>query len=670
MARIPNIFLLIVILSFLSAAQCYSQKITTRLADKSFEEFAYIEAIDLYEYAYSKDTTDSYIVKRLAEANRNVGNTEEVERWLKKLIDRRVEEPEDIFNYSQALKSNGKYLLAEQWLKEYSELRPEDGRVNLQVSLLEYIHFLMHDSLSYEILNTSINTVGSDMGSAFYKDRLIFSSTSFGSRTGTTYKWNDLPYLDLYSAKINPYGDLSSVQPFAPKLKTPYHDGPVSVNEKTNTIYFTRNNTLKGKTSKSKDGVINLKVFLGKLDAGEWKLTGGFKYNSDEYSVGHPSIDKNGTVLYFASDMPGGYGKSDLYFSVFSNGQWSKPFNLGPKINTEGNEFFPFISNDGVIYFASDGHGGLGGLDLYFSVPERGVFNSVQNMGYPVNSPRDDFGLALDSTGMKGYFTSNRTGGKGDDDLYFLKIKRVPVIIRGVVKDRDTKDVLPDATVSVIDENGNTILSSITRTDGQFEFEVNKGQEYILNVNKEFYFLNEKPVATSSLRPNDEVFSEMFLEQKIEEGADDNSPPPKSMEEEDGEPLQVIELEYINYDLDKSEIRPDAALIMDKLIALMKEFPDLEIRVESHTDSRGSDEYNMLLSKKRARAAFDYLVLKGIDPNRMIYQGYGETRLLNNCANGVNCSEEQHEVNRRSIVKVVRKGEYKEKRGQKNIFVF
>lgn len=668
MTRISYIFLFGIILSFFCPLEGFSQKLTIKLADKSFDEFAYVDAIGLYEFAYQKDTADNYVVKRLAESNRNLGNTEEVERWLKKLIDRKVAEPEDLFNYSQALKSNGKYLVAEQWLKEYSDLRPEDGRVNIQVSLLEYIQFLMRDSANYEILNTAINTIGSDMGPAFYKGRLIFSSTSIGTKAGTTYKWNELPYLHMYSALINPYGDLSSVESFAPKLKTAFHDGPVSIDEKQGIIYFTRNNIVKGKTSSSREGVVNLKIFLGKLEDGEWKLTGSFRFNSNEYSVGHPSIDKSGTILYFASDMPGGYGKSDIYFSVFSNGQWSKPFNLGPKINTESNEFFPFISGDGVLYFASDGHGGLGGLDIYFSVPERGVFNSIENLGYPVNSSRDDFGLALDSTGMKGYFASNRPGGKGNDDLYFLKIKRVPVIIRGVVKDRETKDVIPDAKISVINESGNTILTSVTPTDGQFEFEVNKGQQYIINVTKENYSESEKTIGTASLRPNDEVYSEIFLEEQIDESA--YGPAPKSMEQEDGEALQVIDIEYLNYDLDKTDIRPEATAALDRLIAMLKEYPDLEIRIESHTDSRGSDEYNMLLSKKRARSAFDYVVSKGIDPNRLLYQGFGETRLLNKCSNGVNCTEEEHEVNRRSIVKVVRKGDYKEKRGQKNIFYF
>jgi len=392
MARISNILLYSMILTFLYPIQSFSQKLTTKLADKSFDEFAYVEAIGLYEYAYKKDTTDNYIVKRLADANRNVGNNEDVELWLKKLINRKVEVPEDLFNYSQALKSNGKYLQAEQMLKEYSDLRPEDGRINIQVSLLEYIHFLMRDSLNYEVRNMAINTKGSEMGPAFYKDQLILSSTSLGISSGANYKWNELPYLHLYSTKIDGYGNLSSPEPFAPKLRTAYHDGPVSFDQKKGIIYLTRNNYARGKTSKSREGVVNLKIFIGKLENGEWKLSGNFQFNSDEYSVGHPSIDKEGSVMYFASDMPGGYGKSDIYFSVFSNGHWSKPFNLGPKINTEGNEFFPFISNDGVLYFASDGHGGLGGLDIYFSVPERGVVlrrrTSLPTRAYAAAAPR------------------------------------------------------------------------------------------------------------------------------------------------------------------------------------------------------------------------------------------------------------------------------------------
>ena len=677
MGRNSTKYLLILFLILLRTTGAFSQKLntkvaelTTKVADKSFNEFAFMESIRLYAYAYEKDTTDNYVVKQLAEANRQVGNTREVEHWLKKLIGRGQQQPEDLFNYAQALKSNGKYLLAQHWLKAYSTLRPDDGRINMQESLLQYMQLLRRDSMNYDIRNVPFNTPGSEMGPAFYKDQFVFSSTSMDNNAGKTYKWNDLPYLHLYSATIDSVtGNPGTPVPFAPKLKTAYHDGPVSFDQKNDLIYFTRNSFVKGKASKSKKEELNLKIFIGKLEGDEWKLTGGFSFNSDEYSVGHPSINNSGTILFFASDMPGGYGKSDIYSSELSNGQWSKPTNLGPKINTEGNEFFPFTSNDEVLYFSSDGHGGLGGLDLYFSVPENGIFSTTQNMGFPVNSPKDDFGLALDSTGMKGYFSSNRSPGKGNDDLYFLKINRVPVFIRGVIKDFGTRDVLADATVSVIDENGKTILTGITRGDGQFEFEVNKGQQYILNVTKETYLENESQVATLALRPNEEVRSEIFLEQQMEESAD-NAPAPINMEEEDGVPLQVVELDYINYDLDKAIIRKDAAAILDKLIAYMKEFPDLEFRIESHTDSRGSDEYNMKLSEKRALAAANYVISKGIDPDRLRHVGHGETRLLNSCGNNVVCEEAQHEVNRRSIVKVVRKGEYKEKREQKNEFYF
>lgn len=669
MARISTIFLIEFIVVFLFPLISSGQKLTTKLADKAFDEFSYVEAIGLYEFAYKRDTTDNYVVRRLADANRHIGNTEEVERWLKKLIDRRADQPEDLFNYSQALKSNGKYFVAEQWLQKYSELRPEDGRVNIQVSLLEYIKFLMRDSANYEIRNLAINTPGSEMGAAFYKGNLVFSSTSLGSNKKAKYNWNELPYLDMFSAKIEPNGELSSPESFAPGLKTSYHDGPVSFDLKRNVVYVTRDNFRKSKAAASQKGVVNLKIVEGAFENGNWKLKGDFRWDNDEYSVGHPAVSNDGNVIYFASDMPGGYGKSDLYFSVFSNGAWSKPINLGPKINTEGNEFFPFVSSDGVLYFASDGHGGLGGLDIFLSVPDHGVFNTIENLGYPVNSSLDDFAFALDSTGVRGYFTSNRLGGKGNDDLYSVKILHVPVIIRGVVKDRDTKDILSDAKVSVLDESEKVIFSSVTRVDGQFEVEVSKGQQYTVRVTKDSYNDGEKTIQTNTLRPNDEVFSEIFLEQKIEENASD-SPAPISMEKEGGEDLQVIEIEYINYDLDKWNIRPDAAAVLDKLAEIVKKYPDLEIRIESYTDSQGSDEYNMLLSQKRARGAFDYLVTKGIDSKRMEYKGFGETHLLNKCANGVPCTEEEHEVNRRSIVKVVRKGEYKERRDQKNIFYF
>jgi outer membrane protein OmpA-like peptidoglycan-associated protein len=664
----PNI-LVFFLFFFLCYSQAGAQKVTIRLADKAFDEFAFIEAIELYEYAYEKDPENNYVVQKLADANRQVGNTEEVEKWLKLLIDRRAEEPEDLFAYSQALKSNGKYLQAEQWLKEYSELRPEDGRVNIQTSLLEYIQFLHRDSSKYEIRPISLNSEGSEMGAAFYYDRVVFSSTK--SRNGIVerkYKWNDLPYLNLYVGDRAPNGDILNVEDFAPKLRTTYHDGPVSFDTKSNRVYITQNNVGKRGVSKSEEGEVNLKISFGGKETGKWESRGEFSFNSDDYSTGHPSIDQTGNVLYFASNMPGGYGGSDIYFSVFNRGFWSEPFNLGPKVNTSGNEFFPFISDDGVLYFSSNGHGGLGALDVYFSVPESGVFSTVENMGYPVNSPKDDFSFVLDSTGTAGYFASNRKGGRGSDDIYYVKLTYIPVIIRGVAKDRETGDILPDTKISIVNEFADTIFTSLTQVDGRFEFEVNKGKDYIINGQKEFYFPNDEVVETRKLRQNDETFVELFLDMKPFD--DDGAPEPLMMENEGGDALQVIDLEYISFALGTWGIDPAAERTIDKLIEYLLKYPETEVRIESHTDSQGDDQENLLLSKRRAKAAFDYIISKGIDPSRIGYKGYGETRLLNRCDDGVDCSEAEHAINRRTIVKVVKKGEYRGKRSKRDIFYF
>jgi len=671
-----GILILALLLALVSAG--YSQKMAVRLGDSNFREFNFIAAIEYYEYAFERDSADSYVIRKLAEANNNIGKSEQVEKWLSILVRKGSAEATDLYQYAQALKSNGKYAEAEKVMSDYAVLKPDDARTLMEVSMLEYIQFLMRDSSKYVIMNASTNTKGSDMGPAYYKNELVFSSTSLsGTVTKRTYGWNELPYLDMYVAQIASNGDLRFPKPFAPKLKTNFHDGPMTYDEKNDRIFYTINNATKGRILKSKGGVTNLKINFAKRVEDDWEYDGSFRFNNEEYSVGHPSIDSTGNVLYFASDMPGGYGGTDIYFSIYSESRWSTPYNLGPKVNSEANELFPFISNEGVLYFASNGHGGMGGLDIFFSVPENGVFDAIENMGYPVNSPRDDFALVLDKFGMQGYFTSNRTTGKGDDDIYYMKITRVPVVIRGLIRDRITEEPLSSAEVSLINSAGQVVSTSLSRANGAFEFELNKGEDYSLLARKEMYSEDKKTVSTMGLRPNQEVFVEIYLESTVPEApvAEEVSkssvdyPEPLKMEEENGEPIQVLELEYINYDLDKWDIRNDAAEILDRLLAIMIEYPDLEIRLESHTDSRGGDDYNLLLSKRRARSAFEYLIDRGIDPARVQYEGYGETRLLNRCANDVECTEEEHEVNRRTIVKVVRKGEVR-KRGQRGIFYF
>lgn len=654
MARMIKLHLFTCVLLTFCGTVSYGQKITTKLADKRFNEFAYIEAIRLYEYAWQKDTSDNYILKQLAEANYRIGNNHQVEKWLKKIIDRRQEEPEDIARYFQALKSNGKYESANYWLDKYNALTSKEKEKDSSDSFLNNIGLLMSDSLNYEVRNVSLNTVGSELGPVQYKNQLVFSSTSMDNKSEIHYKWNELPFLDMYAAEIDPAtGDLFKPLPFAPKLRTAYHDGPASFDQGNELIYFTRNNMVKRKTARSNQGEVNLKIFWGALSEGQWKLKGEFKYNNDEYSVGQPAITNDGTVLYFVSDRPGGYGKSDLYYSILSNKEWGAPVNLGPVINTSGNEFFPFVSKDGTLYFASDRLESLGGMDIYFSVPENGVFGDCQNMGYPVNTSSDDFALTLDSTGMKGYFCSNRPGGKGDDDIYFLKIKSDSIILKGIVKEKGSNDLIAGATVYLTNMQNQILHKSITDVHGGFGFKISSKEKVLLNVSKESYLENSIQPTNVSQKKGELMNQEIFLEKVVEKQPD---VPLSTITIEEGEgPVQMIEFKHINYDLDQSFIRKDATAILDQLIIYLKESPDIKIKIESHTDARANDNYNLQLSKKRAMAAFDYIVSKGIDPNRISYFSFGETRLLNHCGNGVICDDKKHEENRRSIVKVFRK---------------
>lgn len=660
MARIIKLYLLTCILLTFCGTGSYGQKITTKLADKRFNEFAYIEAIRLYEYAWQKDTSDNYILKQLAEANYRIGNNHQMEKWLKKIIDRRQEKPEDIARYFQALKSNHKYESAYYWLDKYNALTSNEKGKDSSDLFLYNIGLLMSDSLKYQVKNVSVNTVGSELGPVQYKNHLVFSSTSIENKSEIHYKWNELPFLNMYAAEIDTAtGDLLKPLPFAPKLRTACHDGPASFDQGNELIYFTRNNMVKRKTARSNLGEVNLKIFWGALLEGEWKLKGEFKYNNDEYSVGHPAITNDGTVLYFVSDRPGGYGKSDLYYSILSNKEWGAPVNLGPFINTAGNEFFPFVSKDGTLYFASDRLEGLGGMDIYFSVPENGVFGDCQNMGYPVNTSSDDFALTLDSTGMKGYFCSNRPGGKGDDDIYFLKIKSDSIILKGIVKEKGSNDLIAGATVYLTNMQNQILNKSITDVHGGYRFKVSSKEKVLLNVSNESYLENSIQPTIVSRNKGELLNQEILLEKVIEK---QTNVPLSTITIEEGEgPVQMIESKHINYDFDQSFIRKDAAAILDQLIIYLKESPDIKIKIESHTDARGNDAYNLRLSKKRAMAAFDYMVSKGIDSNRISYFSFGETSLLNHCGNGVICDDKKHEENRRSIVKVFRKVKEEEK---------
>jgi outer membrane protein OmpA-like peptidoglycan-associated protein/tetratricopeptide (TPR) repeat protein len=660
----------IVLFIFLLLANVsYSQKITVRLADQAFKDFSWLEAIDLYTYAHERDKKNTYIIRRLADCFRNIGRTEDAENWLKMLVEYNEQTPEDLFHLSMALKSNGKYSESEEVLREYATMRPEDGRINLQQSLLDYIDFLLKDSVRYEVEPLPFNTKGSDWGPVVFENRLIYVSTGDPDDSREIkYNWDNLPFLDLYSVTIDDYGNYSKPEMYAKNLMTSFHEGPATFDMKNKRMYFNSNRTTKTSGGR-RDEENNLQIFYADWENGQWALKGEFKHNDRRYNMRHPSVDVSGELLFFASDMPGGKGGNDIYWCRMENGEWGHPVNL-EEINTEGDELFPFIAPDGVLYFSSNGLGGMGRLDIYMALPDRGVYSQVENLGYPVNSPRDDFGIWLDDVGMSGYFSSDRPGGKGFDDIYKIEILYIPVQIRGTVRDKINMFEISGAQVALLDENMDTVAVTYSKEDGEFLFAAFKQRNYRLSVNKDEFYPAEKDISTYNKLPNEKIEVEVFIEMNFDLMEEPDDLEPLSMEMVGGSELQIIQIEHINYGFDSDKILPDAAFIMDKVVTLVKQYTDLEVRVESHTDAKGSDEYNLRLSKMRATSAFKYLVSKGIDPLKIEYSGFGETQLLNHCDDSEECTDEEHAINRRSIIKVVRRGKYKTGRTSRSMFYF
>lgn len=659
---------LTIVAIFLSGVTFGQVKLTIKLADNAYYNFSWNEAIDLYAYAYEKDPENIHVIRKLADCYRNIGKTDEVEKWLSKLIELNEAYPEDIFNYSQALKSNGKYDMSEEYLREYSKLRPEDGRINLEQSILDYITFLVQDSARYIVESLPFNTKGADWGPAFYNNQLVYVSTGDPEESrDLKYNWDQLPFLDLYAVTIDEYGNYSKPGVFAKDLMTTFHDGPATFDMKNNRMYFNSNRTTKNASRKEEEN--NLQIYYADLENGQWVLKGDFKYNNIRDNYRHPSIDKTGELLYFSSDRPGGKGGNDIWWCRKVNGEWGEPVNL-EDINTEGEELFPYIASDGVLYFSSNGLGGMGNLDIYMALPDRGVFTTVENMGFPVNSSRDDFGIVLDDNGMKGYFSSDRPGGLGHDDIYKLDILYIPVQIRGTIRDRINTFEIAGAKIALLDENNDTIDIAYSKEDGEFLFSAFKQRNYKLEVSYENYITVVKDVSTYGKLPNEKIEVEIFIEMNFDLMAESDQLEPLSLEMEGGNELQIIQIEHINYAYDSDKILTAAEFILNKVIDLIKQYPDLEIKVESHTDSKGSDEYNLRLSKQRAKSAYDYMIKNGIDPLKIEYSGFGETQLLNHCDDDIECSEEEHSINRRSIIKVVRRGKYKTIRNTRSIFYF
>jgi len=466
----------------------------------NYERFSYSKAISSYE-ATDKKTTDAN--RELAESYYMSGNPGKAESYYASVVEAPDAKAEDYYRYSAILRVNGKYAESETWMKKFGEKKSGDSRVSEYMMNPNAAQKLMKDQGQFQVINLDINSAQQDFGPAYYNNKLVFASSREGVKSvERTWNGNGLPFLDIYAGTIGDKGQVSDPVSITKKVNKKYHEGPAVFSEDGKQMIFTRNNY----KQKASDGTTNLQLFSAEYAEGKWKNEQALPFNNKEYSVGHPSLSPDGKVLYFASNMPGGFGGTDIYRSVKqADGTWGKPENLGGKINTEGNEMFPFYHSSGILFFASDGHVGLGGLDIFLAQVKPDGFGETRNLGAPVNTNKDDFALILDKEMKTGYFSSNRDGGKGDDDLYaynLLKPFTFGKTIKGFAKDK-RGNILAGAIVKLTDDAGKEIAKTTTAADGSFAFTTEADKKFRLDGSKDSYFDGNNTVSTAG---KEEVF--------------------------------------------------------------------------------------------------------------------------------------------------------------------
>jgi len=626
------------ILLLLSSLTVFSQEDKEKKADDFFQIYYFDKAIDKYSRIDSLSLEGQ---RKLAESYYNRFEFVEAEKAYAKFIDSSAATLDDYFKYVLILKANGKYDEANKWMQEIKTKKEDDLRVKSFLETKPVFDSLLVENSKYKITNLAMNTEDEDFGTSYFKDQIVFASTRSGSKPILRkYNWNREPFLDMFVADKDTANELIKLKYLNKKYNQKWHEGPASFNKKGTFMAYTRNNY--GEIAA--DGVVRLQIYFSEYAKGEWSDPEPFYLNSKDYSVGHPALTRNGRIMFFVSDMPGGYGGTDIYMvSKISKTKWGKPVNLGPKINTEGNEMFPFFQDkNSLLFFSSNGLDGLGGLDVYVAHATPTGFVDVKNLGVPINSKSDDFAYIIDDKLKTGYFSSNRPGGKGGDDIY--KFAYTGDYKRKVVVDT-THVIIKDTVVNyiydllVLNETSNKPISNadvkigkiidITDSLGKVSAEFNIADTFKVVVNAVGYKEKEKFVSLEKSL-SDKVVNDTI---KLEVNMDEH-----------------IVLKNIYYDFDKSNILPESKVELNKLVKFMEDNPNLHVELSSHTDSRGSDSYNIKLSQRRAESAVRYVVSMGISKYRITAKGYGERRLVNRCSDGVPCTEAEHRQNRRTEI--------------------
>lgn len=727
--------ILITTILIFSLSAVFAQPGKIKKGEKLYASYSYSESIEKFE-AITDKTTD--MKRKLAESYFKIHNYKMAEAYYAELMTADDKTNEDIYNYASVLAINQKYKKSEEWMAIFHKKEKSDSRGKKVIENRGFYKDLQKDKGLFTIFNLGINSAQEDFGVAYYMDKIVFTSSTTGVKpVKRKWNWNNLPFLDLYIAEIDDKKEITEAEKFS-KVNKRYHEGPVTFNKAGNYMVFTRNNYKK----KSSDGVTKLELFYSeKNEKGKWSKAKPIPFNNPDYSTGHASLNAAGDTMYFASDMPGGIGGVDIYMSVKnSEGVWQSPKNLGKEVNTEGNEMFPFVHKDGFLFFASDGHLGLGGLDIFVAQINDGKYEKIENLGVPVNTSYDDFSFVLDEKQEGGYFASNRTDGKGSDDIYryilnkpFTKGK----LIKGTARDTKGK-ILASTNVKLFDPQGRVVGEITTTETGAYEFRADADKNYKLTGKKVDFYDGQnfadthtdeeviiadlilakipefslyclvtnketgKPldsvqvVITNNFdktdsetivtdpkgdfrrdlenKMNDEISYNLKIkrkgfmskeitynktldregEYKIHEELDLTLAPIKI-----GTNLEdLVDVNPIYFDLGKHNIRPDAALELDKIVKVMNEYPTMVVELGAHTDCRGSSKSNESLSDRRAKSSAQYIKERITNPDRIYGKGYGESKLKIKCActegKAHNLTKEQHQLNRRTEFKIIK----------------
>ncbi len=669
--------------------------------DRLYQELKFMAAIPYYRQAAAIDSANVMLLDRLSDCYVKVKDPVSAEQVLRQLVRLPDATPDYTLRLAEVLHEKGAYDEANILYKQYIAARPDDQRVTNRLEMLGYIDALRQDSLQFKLFTVDMNSSQPDFSPAFYGKGLLFVSgrTIDGGGAKRIFGWTQSPFLDIYQVDdtahlnkqpveastlksrkppVKTYGKAggtdaairhssndtptlgyvvpdeensgvaASSQPWVTRisgeLNSIYHEGPLSVMNE-DTILFTRNNYHQKKYKTSQDGTNRLKIYQARKVNGVFADIKPINLSNDEYSIGHPALSPDHKTLYFVSDMPGGKGQADLYISKWVNNEWSAPVNMGAPFNTEGNEMFPYVDERGNLYFSSDGHGGLGALDVFMCEHTSAGFDEPENLGYPINSSKDDFGVIYNINTGRGYFSSNRRSGSNDDDIYYFSWSRHnKVQVDLVAQETNSRDTLRDVSIQITDMN--THVHQVVLANRQkFHTNLEPGHTYQVVANRPDHSRVEKVIATEAKADGQRIQERILFPGKInlEVAAREVAPVSYAM--------PVVHFAY-----NQSLVTPEEARNLDQVLQRLNDQPEVRLLIRAYTDSRGPSLYNLGLSQRRADAVAAYLVNKGLNPDRIHSEALGEANLLNTCADGVICTEEQHSVNRRAMLYAMKDG--------------